>query len=212
MPVGVRITIDTSPLKRFGGAIDLSSGQSPVMSRMFDQVGAIYSAFVRRRFVANSRGGGGWAPLAAATVRRRRKGSGSGVPAILRDSGLLFRALTIRGPGNHYQKIPNGIVYGFGPSPHPRRILVQKISKTARGGRIDRRGKPFAALTAGKANLQQIAAWHNEGTGRLPRRVILAAPDPATIAQFNGAVRRAVTEAGALAASGPGVNTGGGKP
>lgn len=190
---GVRFTVDTTPLAKFAGIINLKNGQSPIMGRMFTRIGGAYSAFVRRRFAAYSRGGGGWPVLARSTVAARRRGSGSGYPAILRDSGLLFMALTIGAAGNFFQRIKNGIVYGFADSPHP---------KTFVHGVRNREGKVKVRRFIGansKATLRQIAGFHNEGgsrPGHPPRRVILAQPNETCLNQFQRHVKLAVSEAG----------------
>lgn len=198
----VQLIIDTTPLVRFSRLINLDREQSPIMRRMFDRVGAAYAAFVQRRFVAFSRGGGGWPALAPSTVRARRRGRGAGHPAILRDTGLLFMALAIGGSGNYYRPTKRGIVYGFGDSPHPR-PHVQRVRGRSGRSRLRR----FIGA-AGTATLRQIAGYHNDGgirPGRPPRRLILARPNEQTKEQFAGFVRRAVAEAGRAAGSGAGV-------
>lgn len=190
---GVRIVIDTTPLAKFAGIINLKNGQSPIMGRMFTRIGGAYSAFVRRRFAAYSRGGGGWPALARSTVAARRRGSGSGYPGILRDSGLLFMGLTIGAVGNFFERIKNGIVYGFADNPHPK-THVQRVRTSGTRTKVRR----FIGGNS-RATLRQIAGFHNDGgsrPGHPPRRLILAQPNETTKAQFAGFVRMAVTEAG----------------
>lgn len=197
MAGGVRISVDVRPLKRFQQSLD---PQSPVMDRLFRRIAAVYSAFTRRRFVAYSRGGGGWPPLAASTLRRRRKGKGTGKAAILRDTGLLFMALTIGAAGNFLRRTRAGIVYGFGDNQHPRRVVGHRVKTNKRTG-AQTKGRRILLTTAGASatTLRQIAIYHQEGGPRLPRRVILAQPDAQTARQFDGMVRRAVNEAAASA-------------
>ena len=116
----------------------------------------IYRAFVRQRFVAQSRGGGEWPPLAASTVARRRKGRGNGSPAILRDTGALLAALQpALGNEGLLQATPRPL--GF--------------TATLGGGRSYKNG----------ATLVEVATYHHEGAGRLPARTILVVPKAQTI-------------------------------
>lgn len=154
---------------------------------MFRQWGKRYLTFTRRRFVAQSRGGGEWRPLAPSTIKARRGGKrrrtrsprartktttrGSATAAtvaILRDTGTLFKALTIGLPGNLFQRIKDGIKVGFGgPARHP----------------------------GGKATIRDIAVFHNEGKG-VPKRQILVRPDSALIAAMMRDAQRAVQRMG----------------
>ncbi len=127
--------------------------------KMFKRWAARYSGFTRRRFQVLSRGGslkGKWAPLAPSTIRRRRKGKGKGSPAILKDTALLFNALTIKAQGNFTKRIPDGIRYGFADSPHPG---------------------------AGGLTYRRLATIHQEGNPKknLPARPILVEPDAITV-------------------------------
>lgn len=73
--------------------------------------------------------------------------------AILIDLGVLKKALTVGAPGNLFRYIRHGIRVGFGgPAKHS-------------GG--------------GKATIRDIAVFHDQGEGRLPRRQILHKPDRA---------------------------------
>jgi len=146
-------------------------GDSPEMQAVFRQWGSRYLAFVRRRFAANSRGGGDWKPLARSTVKARRggrKGRKRRV-AILRDTGTLFNALTVGMPGNLYRLIRHGIRVGFsGATRHPK----------------------------GKATIRDIAHFHDTGAGRLPKREILVPPDDPTKEAMKQDLRRAVNRVG----------------
>lgn len=101
---------------------------------MYKKWGVRYSAFVRRRFVKFSRGGGNWAPLKASTKKARR-GKG-GLVAILRDTGTLFGALTIGSPGNVGKNIPNGYEFGFGGGgSHPEgRMTIVRLAEIHQKG------------------------------------------------------------------------------
>jgi hypothetical protein len=125
----------------------------PALSRRVTNVWAArYRGFVWSRFARFAAGGGNWKPLSAATLARRRKGSGKGSPAILRDKGQLFNALDpniTNGAGRYTKHIPFGVEIGYGGS---------------------------AKHEGGSATVAQIAKWHNDGAGNLPQREIIVAP------------------------------------
>lgn len=149
-----------------------ASGSGPIRKTMLHQIGVVYLAFVKRRYVKFSRGGGNWKPLAKSTVSRRRKPSGrtarskvnqkktGGKAAILRDTGTLVAALSVGGRGNLFKHIPNGVKVGFrGGVKHP----------------------------SGKATIAEVAAFHNVGGrgGKPPKRPILVEPNAQTNRTFN---------------------------
>jgi hypothetical protein len=77
----------------------------------------------------------------------------AGNVAILRNTGVLFGALTVGAAGNVREDIRNGIRVGIGgPASH----------------------------SGGKLTIGQLAAMHNNGEGRLPRRPIIVQPSPDT--------------------------------
>jgi len=78
----------------------------------FVQAGAIYLGWTRERYVRAARGDGTWKPLAASTIRGRRKGRGKGKPEILRDTGVLLNSLSLGAPGSIRREIPDGIEVG----------------------------------------------------------------------------------------------------
>jgi len=163
----VRLKVNITPLKKL---VDLFSTGGQELTRVFKQWGVIYSAYVRRRFVENSRGGGGWPDLAESTKRgrARRKAASKQVKreggklvimqptgrkfAILRNTGVLYNALSPGVSGNLTEIKRDGVVFGFQDQPH--------------GG--------------DKATIRDIATWHDLGMGRNPKREILVAPDAAT--------------------------------
>lgn len=152
-----RVRLNVNGLNRFGREVRRSFGGGPI-DAMYKKWGARYLAFVRRRFVKFSRGGGDWAPLDPQTVKRRRKGKGRGGAATLRDTGTLLTALTVGSPGNLFKRTSRGIRVGFGgPSRHPD----------------------------GKATIADIARFHDAGSGDLPQRSIIVAPDAPTITRMN---------------------------
>lgn len=182
MNVTVTAHVSVAPLIKLGEAFHSIQRvpAHPAVEDMFTQWATRYSAAMRRRFNEQSRGGGEWAPLTPATIRRRRKGKrGSrftkergaqsqrsflarnrrgmlvASPAayqILRDTGSLFGALTIGARGNLTQRGPGTITFGI------------------EGG-----------STGTGPSLGQIAKWHNDGAGRNPVRRILVPPNDQTL-------------------------------
>jgi len=134
-----------------------------LMKPVFTQWLAMYSSYVRQQFQRNSRGGGEWPDLAESTKRARakkkaakRKLKGANITerkfAILRDSGILFNALSIGVSGNYAKIMKDGVQYGFAPVQHG----------------------------SDSATIQEIATFHDEGgkNGRPPKREILKVPTP----------------------------------
>jgi hypothetical protein len=192
------------------------TGTGPIAD-MYKQWGKRYLAQVKRRFATLSRSGGGgeWPPLKMSTLLRRRIGGGSGggtigkaitktnarfqktahskaandilrglyqqlavaqtrksyqriygalaSAAILRNTGLLFNAIDVGATGNLFKLEPGGILVGFAGAAHG----------------------------TGKANIAQIASYHDQGGVHLPRRQILVAPDDQTITGMEADARRA---------------------
>lgn len=118
---------------------------------MLKQWAARYRGFVQRRFNTFSKGGGDWKPLAASTVRQRRKGRSKGKPAILRDTGAMYAALTptfVGAPGAVERRDALSVTVGFGgPGRHP----------------------------GGQATVADIASFHDLGRG-VPQRKIIVPP------------------------------------
>lgn len=126
--------------------------------------GERYRAYIQDRFDRFSKGGGNWIKLSEATIARRRKGKkgASGLlAAILRNTSIMFNAVSARfrsRPGQLQKDIPFGVVTGFGGSHrHP----------------------------GGKATIADIASFHQEGvnTGKvkIPARPIIVDPDKRTL-------------------------------
>ena len=144
--------------------------------------GKRYLSETKVRFIKNSRSGGEWPPLKPATIAARRsgksgrrrnttRGMGSirGKVAILRDTGILFKALTVGQPGNLYRLLRKGIRVGFGgPAKHPD----------------------------GKATIADIAKFHNVGKGKNPKRQILHKPSKQLIAFMRSTLATAIDKVG----------------
>lgn len=78
------------------------------------RIGVIYLAYVRRKFVENSRGGGLWPPL----KRKRKRNKSLDNQAILRDTGFLLQSLSVGAAGNFLEHSINSVTVGFGKVPH----------------------------------------------------------------------------------------------
>ena len=164
----------------------LRRGGTGPIDNMLKAWGVRYLTFTRRRYSKFSRGGGDWKSLAESTKKARRGGKrrktrsarartkttsrGTGKKfAILRDTGILLRALTIGASGNLFKRISDGIQVGFGgPAKHP----------------------------GGKATIADIAAFHNTGGGNLPKREILVKPDARTIRAMKASAVKYVGKVG----------------
>lgn len=127
---------------------------------------ARYRAFLWDRFDRFSKGLGDWAPLAASTERRRRKGSGSGNNAILRDTGTLYASLSPNITNVNAGSVVDDILslgaswkfeVGFGgPAKHPN----------------------------SQATIADIASFHQAGNSHLPQRQIIVPPPPELVTQM----------------------------
>jgi len=141
---------------------EVSKPQGPIRDAL-RQWGHRYRTFVQRRFVKYSRGGGDWPPL----KYKRRRGSRARA-AILRDTGTLFRALDPvwrSNPGAIQQDLPFGIRVGYGgPHRHPKAGI----------------------------SIADLAAIHDQGLGRMPKRQIIVQPDNRTRAQMVSDMQRAL--------------------
>ena len=154
--VTTSVIIDLSGLKRFkkslAAQMSSPSDASPV-GKMLMKWAIRYRSFAQLRFNAHSRGQGDWPPLAPSTIAKRR---GKGQASILRDTGILFAALTPTWqapPGGVNQYIPYGVRVGFGGS---------------------------ASHPEGHVTIAAIAGFHQVGGGNLPKREIIVDP-PASV-------------------------------
>lgn len=190
--------------KLIGGDPQVAAEMDAVMR----QWGARYLGFVRRRFVGASRGDGTWPGLAPSTIKSRRSGRVAGLgklkgvkrkagalrevrkrvkggsldafagaaietsimggAAILRDTGVLLNALTPGTVGSLLQPSYGELRVrcGFAPVPHGD----------------------------GVTTIQEIAAHHQTGGGKLPQRTILVEPDDATVRGMLNDLSAAITK------------------
>lgn len=170
------VKVNLKPLKRFIRAVsqDLRLSGSGPIRKAIKQWAVRYRSFVRERFDKFSKGGGDWKPLSKRTLAGRRKGKGVGlVAAILRDTGTLMAALQptfTRKPGALERDIPFGVRVGFGgPARHK----------------------------GGKATIADIASFHQEGKGRLPKREIIVDPSRGVLNAMASDMERALGKASA---------------
>lgn len=151
-----KLRLDLKPFKKL---IRKLRG-TPVPDTVRNQWAVRYSAFVRRRF--KNQGDGEWKSLAPSTIKKRRK---KGVGAkILRDTGVLFRALSIGASGNLVQPLKDGVRFGFADTPHK----------------------------GTKKTIREIAIIHELGKGRNPKRTILVEPTPKLIRSMASDLRRSI--------------------
>ena len=153
-------------LKKFDSLLAQVAGKksSPALRSCYNQWGMRYLAETKKDFVKNSAGGGEWPPL-----KTKRKRGDTKKARILRDTGTLFKALTVGSAGNLYQDIKNGKRVGFGgPSRHP----------------------------SGQLTIADIAKVHHNGRGNVPKRAILHRPSGRLIVLMVGDLSRAVNKIG----------------
>lgn len=165
-------------IKEFDMATGLPKGLHLVLAKR-------YESFIKRRFRDHARGGGSppWQKLSAATIRRRGTPKGAtrdrgsmryrskktgrfvkkGRIEILRDTGTMFKALSIGGPGNTLKKIKGGVRFSvMGAGRHPRY----------------------------KGKIGDLILIHQLGKGRVPARPVLVEPDEKTVEQMRQATKR----------------------
>jgi hypothetical protein len=146
--VNATVKIDLSGLKKFESQIDRDLRGSG--SGPIKDVLKQWGARYRA-FVQKrftNQGDGSWPAL-----RTKRKRGDTGSAKLLRDTGTLFGALEpvfANKPGSMQKEIPFGVRVGYGgPSRHP----------------------------GGKATIADIAAFHDQGAGNLPKRSIIVEPN-----------------------------------
>lgn len=143
------IRINLKGLIKYLGFLSGNKATRPMLIKW----GARYRAFVQRRFIKFSRGGGDWPPL----KRKRKRGKLSSAK-ILRNTGTMLAALTpvfkdVPGQIQKYRQLSVLVGYG-GPSAHP---------------------------SGGTATIADIAEFHQTGAGNLPERKIIVPPDSRTL-------------------------------
>lgn len=184
MYISAVVNIKLEGLEHFKQAIaqQLSGTAGPVHDAV--RLWAVrYRSFAQLRFDLYSKGGGDWQKLAVSTIKKRRQGtksnlvklrqiqaltsnpqkkdaqsnSNGGNVSILRDTGLLFAALTpvfAGAPGAIEENIQFGIRVGYGG---PQRHAIGDKNSTV--------------------TIADIASFHQNGfMPRLPKRQIIVPP------------------------------------
>lgn len=165
MITGAVITLDVRGIDTINREVSgqLKRMQPGALRVVLRQWAARYRAAMRRKFVANSQGGGDWPPLAPSTLAKRGPGA-----LILRDTGTLLAALSpsfTGAPGAIEVAVVDGIEVGYGgSSPHP----------------------------TGDVSVATVAEAHQAGGGRLPRRMIIHEPDDFLLGQMASDAQRAL--------------------
>lgn len=199
--INVRVHVDTGGLDLLAESVARGlrsaspTGGAVHFRRMLKRWGVRYLEFTRRRYfrLARSGGGGEWPPLSPVTIARRRQGragssrlrdpstgkmvEGVGTAAILIDTASLIAALNIGAPGSLFKETAAGTLrVGFAPVQH-------------------------TGDESGPITFAEIARIHQFGSGRIPARPILVAPDVATLAGMASDAKRAVSDAIRVAAA-----------
>ena len=194
--ISITTRVDLRGLQKFKDMVhkDNRGPTSPVIRNVMLQWAHRYLSFLQRRFDTYSKGGGDWKPLAPATIEARirkpiarlykaleqgdvteeqfetrikgarrkvakakeKYEAGDMDVSILRDTNTLFEALDPSGsgrPGSLQEWIPYGIRIGYGGS------------QTHPSGN-------------GAVTIADIAAFHQVGGTRLPKREIVVEPPP----------------------------------
>lgn len=144
-------TLKLDGLKQYRKLIEANG---PPVQRILTKWEARYRAYAWNHFDIASKGGGKWPPLSPITIERRRRGKRKDAPraTILRDTNTLFTVLNpgiANAPGSVSRRQGFSVTVGYGgPAGHPN----------------------------GKATIADIAAFHNAGEGRVPKREIIIKP------------------------------------
>ena len=176
-----KVGFDLAKVKKFQKAF--SKSPSPYVKAAYKQWGVRYLAWTKKRFIANSQGGGEWADLAESTIKQRRAGSrkhkkksGKGYRkrnpkkvAILRDTNTLLAGLDVGNGGNLFKYINQGVRVGFAGKKH-------KGSK--------------------RATIREVAEFHQNGGKNLPKRQILHKPDKELTTSMVKDLDRAIMKVG----------------
>ncbi len=124
-----------------------------------------------RGYGGRGRGFGGFGEGGRTSLARDTKRGGQFVSAgrtvtILRDTGVLFKALTIGQPGSTFELIPSGVRYGVGGNQRHAGLVARVAGKAA---------------SVKSPSIGDIASFHQFGSGRLPKREIIVVPDQSVL-------------------------------
>jgi hypothetical protein len=192
-------------------------GSNPAVEKMWQQVGEIYSAFIRRRYVKLSRGGGEWPDIKTQTLVGRQRSSVRRVKEMIEDGYLsgpaaekalkraqakVHRLVAVLGGGDQVwararakgtkledarKKLKHAILIDTG-------TLLGTLTIGASGNISVRTPEGYRFGIGGAGDIGTIANAHNEGSKRLPKRTIIVKPDEPTMAQIKRVCTNAVKE------------------
>lgn len=143
-------------------------------------------------------GRGARSSLARDTQRGGHLVSAGRTVSILKDTGTLRAALKIGAPGSTFELIPAGMTYGVaGNAPHPPKqgggasgAVSAAAALLVRSGKPVGRSIPKSKRSGGGVRsaptIGQIAGFHQEGAGRLPKREVIVVPDQTTVDAMAG--------------------------
>lgn len=127
-------------------------------------------------------GTGARSSLARDTKRKGRLVSAGRTVSVLRDTGTLMGGLDIGKPGNVYRRVRGGVEFGIEGGPKAQKhITVKKVTRTKKGKTKVGKTAVRGLASSGKVTIGQVAAFHQFGGKNLPKRVIVAPPDQATL-------------------------------
>jgi len=162
--------VNVNPLKQLKAvlkSVGRSSNNNPIITTMYKNWTTIVRTFLHNRFIGASRGDGTWPALAKRTVDRKKSS------LILIETNTLINAVDpgrYNAPGSYARRQGDGIVIGYGGS------VVH----------------PTAAKKGRSFTIQQIAEFHHDGGGKLPRRRIMVGIDRETVQKVTSEVNKAM--------------------
>lgn len=148
-----KVIVSLRGLSRFRKAV---ATDSPAIRRILTKWGVRFRSAMQQRFVVFSRGGGDWPKL-----KHKRKRGKLESAAILRDTGLMFQALS-----PVFQSLP-----GQAENQRPGRFETE----VGYGGPGKYTGR------GSSASLADIASFHHVGAGFLPVRKVVDRPQASAI-------------------------------
>lgn len=171
LAIAGQFATDFSPLVSVLTRLQGASMSSPPIRAGMERAGESYLNGMDARFAAME--AGGWRSLSRRTVRQRIRQGFPGPQPILRRIGELRGGLQRGAPGNRFEVLGDRVRVGYG------------------GGAVH---SPYPGQKRATATIAEVAAYHQFGTSRTPRRTILEPPDPAGEQAIASAVAAAVRE------------------
>ena len=169
--------VNVNPIRKLNKVLQLGNVQNnhPRVVTMYKNWTKIYRKFIHDRFRSASQGDGTWPSLSARTIARKKSA------LILIETRSLINAVDpelYNAPGSFARRNGNGLLVGYGGD------IVH----------------PTAAKNGRATSIAEVAEFHQAGSGKLPQRKIIVAPDRATIdlvaAEIGAATRDLIKEVG----------------